>query len=101
MNIIALRLLSSEDLLCDMLNEDDVSFEVENPASIVTEHTQDGRGVSVGLAPYLPFSGDKKFKIFKHAVVTVFTPDRKLSNEYNRIFGSGIVLAGAGDMSRL
>lgn len=101
MNIIALKLLSGEDLLCDMLHEDDVSIQVENPASIVAQQTADGRGVSVGLAPYLPFSQDKKLNIFKHAVVAIFTPDKQLSNEYNRIFGSGIVLANAGDMPRL
>lgn len=101
MNIVALKLLSGEDILCDLSHEDDSSIQVENPATIVAQQSPDGRGVSVGLAPYLPFSQDKKLKIFKHAVVAVFTPDKQLSNEYNRIFGSGIVLANAGDIPRM
>lgn len=100
MNIVALKLMSGEDLLCDLVYEDDQSCQVENPAVIVAQQSADGRGMSVGLAPYLPYSGSKSIKIFKHAVVSVFTPDQKLSNEYNRIFGSGIVIAGAGDLPR-
>lgn len=95
MHIVALKLISGEDVMCDLTHEDDESFEVENPAVIVAQQTADGRGMSVGLAPYLPYSKDKKMKIFKHAVSCAFIPDTQLSNEYNRIFGSGIVIAGS------
>lgn len=100
MNVVALKLLNGEDILCEFHYEDANHFEVENPASIVSSPSADGRGMSIGLAPYLPFSSDKKVKFAKTAVITTYTPDQKLCNEYNRIFGSGIVIAGAGDIPR-
>ena len=100
MNIVALKLISGEDLLCDLIHEDDQSCQIENPAAIIAQQSADGRGMSVGLAPYLPYSRDKSIKIFKHAIVSVFSPDQKLSNEYNKIFGT-IQIATASDMSKI
>jgi len=100
MNIVALKLLNGEDVLCDLIYEDANHFEVESPANIVSQPTVDGRGMSLGLAPYLPFAASKKVKIVKSSIITMYEPDQKLSNEYNRIFGSGIVIAGAGDIPR-
>lgn len=100
MDIIALKLVSGEDILCTLIIEDAHGFKVENAAAIIAQPTADGRGVSIGLAPYLPYSHDKKIMIYRHACVATFQPDRQLSNEYNRIFGSGIVIANAGSLPR-
>lgn len=100
MNIIALKMLSGEDIICALKIEDAESFQIENPASIIAQPTADGRGVSVGLAPYLPYSKEKNVKVYKHACAATFNPDKQLVNEYNRIFGSGIVIAGVGDIPR-
>lgn len=100
MNIIALKLISGEDILCNLLLEDAETYRVENPAAIITQPTADGRGVNIGLAPYLPYSKDKNIRIFRHACAAAFEPDIQLVNEYNRIFGT-IQIATAFDMSKI
>lgn len=95
MNITAIKLLSGEDLICNLHMEDANCYQVENPAVIVSQPSADGRSMSLGLAPYLPYAATKVFRILKSSVVVAFTPDVQLSNEYNRIFGSGIVIASS------
>jgi hypothetical protein len=49
-------------------------------------------GVGVGIAPYMPYA-EGKISIRTTAIAAEGDPDQKLVNEYNRLFGSGIVIA--------
>ena len=74
MAVKLLRLKSGEDIVAEhiqgKLGQD---ITIENPAMIMP--LSDGRGnqVQVGLAPWMPFSVEKRFN-------------------YNQVFGSGIVV---------
>jgi hypothetical protein len=48
--------------------------------------------VGVGIAPYMPYA-EGKVTIRITAIAAEADADQKLVNEYNRLFGSGIVIA--------
>lgn len=92
------KLINGEDLIGEVFNFYDQHIELKNPAQIVLQQTQ--QGVGVGLAPYMPFvEGNLQLK--RSAIAAEGEPKQEMSNEYNRIFGSGIVVAPANAISGL
>lgn len=96
MNVKVYRLITGEDIIADV-EIDQHGIWVKNPAAIVVQQTQDGR-VGAAFAPFAPFAKDNKVLIRDSAIVAEMDVDVKMVNEYNRIFGSGIVLAAANEM---
>jgi len=90
------KLVSGEDVIADIDN-DDLGYVLNNPALIVIQQTQDGR-VGAAFAPFAPYAKDGKVRIFKNAVIGEMEIDVKLINEYNRVFGSGILIAAANEI---
>lgn len=96
MSVKVCKLITGEDVIADVeLNHNGYTF--NNPALIVVQQTQDGR-VGAAFAPFAPYAKDNKVLIFKDYVIGEMEIDVKLINEYNRIFGSGIMIASANDM---
>lgn len=96
MNVKVYRLMTGEDIIADTeVDQNGVWF--KNPAAIVVQQTQDGR-VGAAFAPFAPFAKDNKVLIRQTAIAGEMEVDVKMINEYNRIFGSGIVLAAANEM---
>jgi hypothetical protein len=56
------------------------------------QQTKDGVGLA--LMPYMPYT-EGKVKLFSQCVATEGEPSKKMVNEYNRLFGSGIEIAPA------
>ena len=96
MTVKAYRLISGEDIIADVDIEID-GYTFKNPAQIVMQQTQDGR-VGAAFAPFAPYAKDNKVLMYPDSVVGEMELDIKLINEYNRIFGSGIVIAGANEI---
>lgn len=96
MNVKVYRLVTGEDIIseAEMTHE---GLVLKNPAAIVVQQTQDGR-VGAAFAPFAPFAKDNKILIYTSAIAGEMEVDVKMINEYNRIFGSGIVLAAANEM---
>jgi hypothetical protein len=67
-------------------------YELENPANIVMQQTE--KGVGVAIAPYMPYASGA-VTLYLSAVASEASPDIKMENEYNRVFGSGIQIASA------
>jgi hypothetical protein len=99
MSIKVCKLVTGEDIIAD-IELDQQGYLFSNPAQIVVQQTQDGR-VGAAFAPYAPYAKDGKVRIFGNAVIGEIEIDVKLINEYNRIFGSGIMIAGADEMLSL
>ena len=57
---------------------------------------QEGGQMTVGFAPFMPYSEDK-IKLLSSSIITYSEPQEDLKNEFNRLFGSGIVVAQAND----
>ena len=46
----------------------------------------------LGFQPWIPYSEDEAMTFKEQHIVIVVTPDTKLQNEYNRVFGSGLLV---------
>lgn len=98
MNIKVFKLANGDDLISEVVETAADKIELKNPAQIVLQQTQ--QGVGVGLAPYMPFI-EGNLMLSKSALVAEGEPKKEMSSEYNRIFGSGIVVAPASTLSAL
>ena len=93
MAVKLLRLKSGEDIVAEhiqgKLGQD---ITIENPAMLMP--MSDGRGsqVQVGLAPWMPFSESKEFELPRDWVLLLTEPASDIVNNYNQVFGSGIVI---------
>ena len=93
MAVKLLRLKSGEDIVAEhiqgKLGQD---ITIENPAMLMP--IGDGRGnqVQVGLAPWMPFSAEKRFDIPSDWILLLTEPAPDIVNNYNQVFGSGIVV---------
>jgi len=90
-----------------MINGEELISEVEtcgggylctNPATIMMQQTE--KGVGVGIAPYMPYASGQ-VTLYLTAIASEADADPKMTNEYNRIFGSGIEVVPASALSGL
>jgi len=94
-NIKILKLMSGEELLGDIIDNEDDTVTAKNAVSIVYQQTE--KGLGAGLAPFMPYVQDP-VTINRHAIASSGDPNKDMLNQYNTIFGSGIVIAGANEM---
>ena len=93
MAVKLLRLKSGEDVVADV-KEENLEREytkVKLPAMLVPMGGQ-GQQMQMALAPWLPFSDDKEFKIPTDWILITSEPALDIVNNYNQMFGSGIVV---------
>ena len=55
---------------------------------------EDSAGL-IGLEYYDPYSDDEDVQLKDQHIMTVLTPDKKLQNEYNKVYGSGLIMPDA------
>ena len=46
----------------------------------------------IGFQPWVTLSNDEEIFLKDEHIMAIVTPDTKLQNEYNRVFGSGLVM---------
>ena len=93
MAVKLLRLKSGEDIVADV-KEENLEREytkVKLPAMLVPMGGQ-GQQMQMALAPWLPFSDDKEFTIPTDWILIISEPALDIVNNYNQMFGSGIVV---------
>ena len=94
MEIIALKLVTGEDVLGELESQSESEFVLCNPVGIAVVRGEKGQP-SVGFAPF-PIHGEQKegttIALAKKHVVYYYTPAEDFITNYNQIFGSGIVL---------
>ena len=84
MNIKIIRLVSSEELIGDWNEE---TKTIINPVVMVPIAKD-----QLGFQPWIPYSEEEEMTFKEQHIVVVLTPDNKLQNEYNRVFGSGLIV---------
>ena len=84
MNVKIIRLVSTEELIGDW---DEETKTVTNPVVMIPVAKD-----QLGFQPWIPYAEDDEVQLKEEHIVVVLTPDKKLQNEYNRVFGSGLVL---------
>ena len=92
MTVKIFKMINGEVIMADIVREEigQGYYIVSEPASVMLQE-RDG-GVGVGIAPYMPYA-EGKVNIRLNAIAAEADADQKLVNEYNRLFGSGIVIA--------
>ena len=87
-----LRLKSGEDIVTDIVGENSEYLIVKNPAMLMP--VGDGRSgsVQIGLTPWMPFSVAKDFELPREWVLIITEAAQDIVNNYNQVFGSGIVV---------
>ena len=94
MEVLALKLITGEDILSEIESQSETEFVLVNPVGIAVVRGKDGQP-NIGLAPF-PLHGEQKpdntIAIPKRSVVYSYVPSQDFINNYNQIFGSGIVV---------
>ena len=94
MNILALKLITGEEILGEIESESETEFVLVNPVGIAVIRGKDGQP-SVGFAPF-PIHAEQKtgatVALAKKNVVYSYVPAEDFITNYSSIFGSGIVL---------
>ena len=84
MNIKVLRMVTAEELIGEW-NEEKSS--IMNPVVMVPVSKD-----KIGFQPWITLSEDEEIFLKDQHIMAIVTPDIKLQNEYNRVFGSGLVV---------
>lgn len=96
MSVKGLRLVTGEVILSEFVSVDENSYVLKNPAQLVTQEIEPGR-MGVALQPFVPYSKGN-ITVLKYSVNVEFELEQQVENEYNRLFGSGIVIAAANEL---
>ena len=93
MAVKLLRLKSGEDIVAEHVQgKIGQNITIENPAMLMPMGDGRGNQVQVGLAPWMPFSAEKRFDLPGDWILLMTDPAPDLVNNYNQVFGSGIVV---------
>jgi hypothetical protein len=84
MNIKVIRIISGEELIGDWNRETNT---ITDPVVMVPVAKD-----QLGFQPWIPYAEDKEITFKEQHIVVVLTPDTKLQNEYNRVYGSGLLV---------
>ena len=84
MNIKIVRIVSGEELIGDWNEKTNT---ITSPVVMVPVAKD-----QLGFQPWIQYSEDEAMTFKDQHIVVVLTPDTKLQNEYNRVFGSGLLV---------
>jgi hypothetical protein len=95
MKILAMKLVTGEEVLGEIESESETEFVVENPVGISIVRDPKTGQPNIGFSPF-PLHAEQKtgatIAINKKSVVYSYNPAEDFINNYNSIFGSGIVV---------
>ena len=84
MNIKVLRMITAEELIGEWNPEKNC---IINPVVMVPVSKD-----KIGFQPWVTLSNDEEIFLKDEHIMAIVPPDTKLQNEYNRVFGSGLVM---------
>lgn len=87
MNIKIVKLFNGEELIGEYNEKTSV---IKNPVVMIPVNKE-----QIAFQPWLPYAEDKEYSIKKEHIVITATPTSTILNEYNRAFGSGLVVPSA------
>ena len=92
MNVKAMKLVSGEELVAEVVKEDLVSglITIKNPLAIMLSKAPTG-DLNVGFVPFAPYLGnDPQIELELSKLQFINEVDEQMKNQYNSIFG-GII----------
>ena len=84
MNVKIIRLVSTEELIGDWNRETNTITDPVVRVPVAKDQ--------LGFQPWIPYSDQEDIQLKEQHIMTVLTPDKKLQNEYNRVYGSGLLV---------
>ena len=88
-NIKAVKLVSGEELVVEIINEEGDLITFKNPVACVMQRSE--KGPMIGFLPWLQ-AADGPFTITSENTIVVTEVADEVKNGYNQIFGAGIVV---------
>lgn len=89
MSITALKLVTGEDILCQIEIDSDDTLTIKNPVQVISV-PQNGQA-AFGFAPFplcSPMGNSSKFQIKKAHVVLEYEPAEEFAKNYAQTFGT-------------
>lgn len=98
MAVMIVRLINGDELIGDCeVNESGIRM--KEPAQIhFSMNPQTGK-VNVGFLPYANLLKENHISLKSDHIIYTGEPMQEAYNQYNTMFGSGLVVAGPGDLS--
>jgi hypothetical protein len=90
-NIKALKLVSGEELVVEITDENDSSVTFKNPVASVLQRSQNTGGAALGFMPWM-HAADGPFTVDRNKIICIANVADEVKNGYNQIFGAGIVV---------
>ena len=87
MNIKIVRIVSGEELIGDW---NDKTNTITSPVVMIPIAKD-----QLGFQPWIPYSEEEDVQLKEQHIMTVLIPDKKLQNEYNKVYGSGLIIPDA------
>lgn len=88
-DIKAIKMITGEEVLAEVVSANEVTVRFKNPLMIVMQ--KGPNGAQLGFIPFMPYvKGDYELSVKN--VVFLVEVDDELRNQYNTIFGTGIVV---------
>jgi hypothetical protein len=84
MNIKVVKIITAEELIGEWDQEKNT---ITNPVVMIPVSKD-----QVGFQPWVPLAKEEEIILKEEHIMVVLTPDTKLQNEYNRVYGSGLVM---------
>jgi len=84
MNVKIVKMISGEEIIGEWDEEKSL---IKNPVVMIPVDKN-----KIAFQPWLPYSEDKEYKLKEAQIHVVANPSTTIVNEYNRMFGSGIVV---------
>lgn len=96
MTIQILKLITGEELIGEVTSHGD--YTIKQPCALQMVVSRTDNTPSMSLIPYAFYVEEHTITVSRETVIWVAKPVTEVYNQYNRIFGSGIQLASAGDI---
>ena len=84
MNVKIVKLTSGEELFGEFDTETSI---IKNPVVMIPVSKE-----QIAFQPWLPYSEDKDYTLKPEHILIIATAANTITNEYSRIYGSGIVV---------
>ena len=95
MNILALKLVTGEEVIGELESESESEFVLVNPVGIAVVRNKQTGEPQVGFSPF-PIHSEQKagttVALAKKHVVYSYTPAEDFITNYDSIFGAGIIV---------
>jgi hypothetical protein len=92
--VLVLKIVTGEEVVAQIESEDEDTYKLKRPAYIqFVPSRSNPEQPMLALAPYAVYVEDYILTIPKKSVIWTAKPVKELYNQYNNIFGNGIVLS--------